>query len=270
MYYIIILQVAGIFLGTVSPEFVSEWLILDMGKVFQGQIWRLFTFIITSYSFQVTGGNIMNLLIIAIELYLYYFISRSLESVWGAFRFNLYYLSGLVLNIIVAIVLYFVYREFGVIYQVTAFGLTYINQSLFFAFAAIYPNLELLYMFFLPLKVKYLGYLYGAYVLYDVIMNFVSGRYAVGISIIIALLNFVVFFFSSRKAKRVSPKQVKRRVQYQKEVHSNDGMPRHRCAVCGRTELDDENLEFRYCSKCDGNYEYCMEHLFTHEHVRRH
>ena len=44
---------------------------------------------------------------------------------------------------------------------------------------------------------------------------------------------------------------------------------RHKCAICGRTELDDENLEFRYCSKCEGNFEYCMDHLYTHEHVRR-
>ena len=44
---------------------------------------------------------------------------------------------------------------------------------------------------------------------------------------------------------------------------------RHKCAICGRTELDDETLEFRYCSKCEGNYEYCSDHLYTHEHVRR-
>ena len=36
--------------------------------------------------------------------------------------------------------------------------------------------------------------------------------------------------------------------------------------LCGRTELDDPTLTFRYCSKCSGNKEYCQEHLFTHEH----
>lgn len=30
------------------------------------------------------------------------------------------------------------------------------------------------------------------------------------------------------------------------------------------------NLDFRFCSKCDGNYEYCSDHLFTHQHVRKH
>ena len=51
------------------------------------------------------------------------------------------------------------------------------------------------------------------------------------------------------------------------EFRSAPGHARHRCAVCGRTELDDPKLEFRYCSRCDGNYEYCMDHLYTHVHV---
>lgn len=42
----------------------------------------------------------------------------------------------------------------------------------------------------------------------------------------------------------------------------------HRCAICGRTELDDPNLEFRYCSKCEGNYEFCQDHLFLHIHAK--
>ena len=43
---------------------------------------------------------------------------------------------------------------------------------------------------------------------------------------------------------------------------------KHKCAICGRTERDGDDLEFRFCSKCNGNYEYCNEHLFTHEHVK--
>ena len=64
---------------------------------------------------------------------------------------------------------------------------------------------------------------------------------------------------------------MKRKQAFRREVHSaaKSGQPRHRCAVCGRTELDDDRLEFRYCSKCDGNYEYCQDHLFTHEHIHK-
>jgi hypothetical protein len=67
----------------------------------------------------------------------------------------------------------------------------------------------------------------------------------------------------------VSPREVKRRRTYKKQAQMAKGVTRHKCAVCGRTELDDENLEFRFCSRCDGNYEYCMEHLFTHEHIHK-
>ena len=47
---------------------------------------------------------------------------------------------------------------------------------------------------------------------------------------------------------------------------SGAGSARHKCAICGRTENDDPNLSFRYCSKCTGNKEYCQDHLFTHTH----
>ena len=43
----------------------------------------------------------------------------------------------------------------------------------------------------------------------------------------------------------------------------------HKCAVCGRTDKDSPGMEFRYCSKCEGNYEYCMDHLYTHKHVKK-
>ena len=42
---------------------------------------------------------------------------------------------------------------------------------------------------------------------------------------------------------------------------------KHKCAICGRTEHDGDDIEFRYCSRCVGNYEYCLEHLYTHTHV---
>ena len=99
---------------------------------------------------------------------------------------------------------------------------------------------------------------------------------------LIAIANFLIFFLASRNYKRYSPQQAKRKANYKRQVrnaHNPDNVvqfrgkaavTRHKCAVCGRTELDDDNLEFRFCSKCDGNYEYCMDHLYTHEHVHKH
>ena len=62
---------------------------------------------------------------------------------------------------------------------------------------------------------------------------------------------------------------MKRRAEYKREVKKAVTITRHKCAICGRTEKDAPELEFRYCSKCEGNYEYCQDHLFTHEHVKK-
>ena len=90
---------------------------------------------------------------------------------------------------------------------------------------------------------------------------------------ILSLLNFGIFFLSTRDLHRYSPKEMHRTQVYRQAVsqprNPQNGITKHKCAICGRTELDDPSLEFRFCSKCEGNYEYCQEHLFTHQHVRR-
>ena len=85
---------------------------------------------------------------------------------------------------------------------------------------------------------------------------------------LVSILNFVVFFLMTRNYHRISPKVIKRKQTYKKQVRAATGSSRHKCAICGRTSEDFPELTFRYCSKCNGNYEYCQEHLFTHEHVK--
>lgn len=273
MYYIIVLQIAGMAIKVFAPTFMYSYLTLDIAKVLQGQVWRLVTFILDpGMGFSLEG---LGILFTAITLYLYYYIGRTLENIWGAFRFNLYYFSGIVFNIIAAFILYVLYQN---IFQDInwlniigyGFGLEYINISLFLAFACIFPNQELFYMFLIPIKMKYLGMLYGIYIVYDIYVAIAGGHPTRAVAIIVALLNFIIFFLMSRNYKRVSPREYNRKKKYQGQVRKVENQTRHRCAVCGRTEQDDETLEFRFCSKCDGNYEYCMEHLFTHEHVKKH
>ena len=264
MYYIIVLSVLGIVLSYINPVFVG-YLMLSPSMILQGQVWRLVTWIIVPY--QSTQG--VNLIFTAIELYLYYFIGKSLENSWGAFRFNLYYIAGILFNILAAFIVYFAYKSFGMQEFVYPYGLRYINQSLFLAFATLYPNMQLMYMFIIPLKIKYLAYVYAALIGYD-IFNFVSYKqYGLAFMVLIAVANFLIFFLATRNYKKVSPKEYKRKAKYRKNLHLVQGSTRHKCAVCGRTELDGDELEFRFCSKCEGNYEYCMEHLFTHEHVHK-
>jgi hypothetical protein len=111
---------------------------------------------------------------------------------------------------------------------------------------------------------KWLGIVYGAIQVYE----FIMGGIFMKTLIVASLLNFIIFFILSRKKSHMSIKQRKRRSEYKRKSEQGIKGPKHRCAVCGRTELDGDDLVFRYCSKCNGNYEYCQDHLFTHEHVK--
>jgi len=265
MRYIVIINVIGAAIGIMSPQLYYSYLSLDFGQILHGQIWRLVTFILYPGLSTSSGFiNPMNILFFAIEMYLYYMIGNSLENAWGAFRFNLYYLSGLLLNIVASII---IYAAVGSSFPI---GLSAINQAMFLAFAVLYPNVQLLLFFVIPIKVKWLGILYGVIIGYQVISYLTMGQFAFALATVAGITNFLIFFLMTRNYKKVSPKQQYRRAKFKKEVRINNGVTRHKCAVCGRTELDDENLEFRFCSKCQGNYEYCMEHLFTHEHVKKH
>lgn len=254
--YIIVLYIVGFVIMTANPSIYTEYLTLDISKVLEGQVWRLFTFIIQPPQ--------TNPLFLFFELYFYYIVGHSLENNWGAFRFNLFFFSGMIFNILATVLMYYI---LGISIPI---GLTFINRSMFFAYATLYPNVEMLFMYIIPIKLKYLAYFYGAYMLYDVFQYF---RYSpmmglvISIYMIVSLTNFLIYFLSTRNYRRISPREIKRKSSFKKQVKQATSGTLHKCAVCGRTELDDENLEFRFCSKCDGNYEYCMEHLFTHEHV---
>ena len=142
----------------------------------------------------------------------------------------------------------------------------FLNFSLFFAFAATFPDLEFLLFFVIPIKAKWLALFNGIYFLY----GFVKGGTSIRVTIVLSLLNFILFFFMTRNFNRVNPKEIKRKRDFQRQTKiMPQGSTHHKCAVCGRTEKDDPNLEFRYCSKCEGSYEYCSEHLYTHKHVTR-
>ncbi len=270
MYYIIILYAFGFVLGLFNPEFYYQYLSLDAAKILRGQVWRIFTFII-----QPPNTSIW---FVIFTLYLYYMIGRQLEYVWGAFRFNVYFFTGVLLHVVATLLTYAIT---GVSLPL---GTYYLNMSLFFAYAAIYPNQQFYLFMVLPIKVKYLAWLDGAYFAYAIVQAFLpayGGHQIFGViykasalAAFVSLLNFLIFFFSTRNMRRFAPKEVRRKHNYHKAVRAGraiqtgpDGA-KHRCVVCGRTELDDENLEFRYCSKCNGNYEYCQEHLFTHEHIK--
>lgn len=268
MYYIIILYALGFVVQVVSPELYAQFLALDAAAIFRGEVWRVFTFIIQP----PTGSFIF----IFFSLYLYYMIGKMLEYQWGAFKFNMYFFSGLILHVAACLAIY------AVTGSNLSYGTMYLNMSLFFAFAALFPDVQFLLFFIIPIKCKYLGYANGLYFIITIVAGFVVPQGsptwfsllqfgilampANSVAALVSFLNFIIFFFATRRNK-FSAKEIRRRRTYEKKVQvAAVKSGQHRCAVCGRTEKDGEDLEFRFCSKCRGNYEYCQDHLFVHEH----
>ncbi|SFR91203.1 rhomboid family protein [Anaeromicropila populeti] len=258
--YVIFIYILGTVIGVLNPNLYWMYLQFDLNQILKGQVWRIFTFLLAPGG--VSFYSPLSIIFFVFFIYAYLMIGRSLERAWGYFRFNLYFISGVLFNIIAALILHFGYNQpYGV-------GLEYVFQSMFFAFAVLFPEVRFLIFYIIPVKVKWLAILEGIFYIWSVIDFYQRGDYAYAIAIIMAVANFLIFFFATRNYKKISPKQQKRKIQYKRQVYQASIGPKHKCAVCGRTELDDENLEFRYCSKCNGNYEYCKDHLFTHEHVK--
>lgn len=252
-----------------------QYLMLDPFLVLKGQVWRLVTWILIP-------PDSSNLFFVLITLYLYYSLGGLLERIWGTYKYNVYLFSGLLFTILGAFVLcgysvlmgaqptmytgLYLLNNGSTVYF-GQFSTYYINMSIFLACAASIPDVQVLLMFLFPIKVKWLSIVYGIILL----VNCIQGGIATWIVVIFSLLNFLVFFLRSKGKMHLSVGQIKRQQEFHQKMRSagqTKGITRHKCAICGRTELDGDDLEFRFCSKCNGNYEYCQYHLFTHEHVK--
>ena len=247
----------GYLLSFTMPQLLT-YFTLEPALILKAQVWRLLSWVI------IPPND--NIIFVIFMMLLYYSLGNTLESYWGAFRYNVYIFSGILFTVIGAFIVN------GLIGGITGFGSLYstyyINMSIFLACASIMPDYQLLLYGIIPIKMKWLAIL-------DVVLlavDAVQGGLIIRIVIIASLLNFIIFFFCNRNLHGHSPKQAARRKKFQKQIsrpqNQYAGGAKHRCAVCGRTELDNPTLEFRYCSKCNGNYEYCQDHLFTHEHVK--
>ena len=238
-----------------------QYLLLSPYHIMHGQIWRIVSWILIPPSSS-------NIIFVLIMLSFYYYLGTALERTWGAFRYNVYILGGMLCTVIGAFILYFISGQNEMLSLINgmSFSTYYINLSIFLAFAMNYPDMEVLFMMIIPIKIKYLALLDVAYLLYDLI----RGGWGTRTVIIASLLNFIIYFLMTRNYRRISPQEIHRKQQFKKAVHPQmtPGGTRHKCVVCGRTEKDGEHLEFRYCSKCNGNYEYCQDHLFTHQHIK--
>lgn len=265
---LIMCYACGYVINMINPAFL-QYLTLDPYQILHGQIWRIVTWIISP----PPSSNIFFLLI---TLYFYYSLGTTLERTWGDYRYNVYILSGMLFTVLGSFLLmgysylfmgntvafYGAPEYFRVI--ANCFSTYYVNMSIFLAFAATFPEMQVLLMFVIPVKVKWMGIIYAVMLAYEAFTYPVYYKFV----IVASLLNFIVFFFTSRGRIHMSPKQVKRRQEFKRETKKMTAVTKHKCAICGQTDEDNPDLEFRFCSKCNGNYEYCQEHLFTHVHIK--
>ena len=264
--YMIVCYVIGYALMIVNPG-ILNWLSLEPAYILRGQVWRLVTWVLYPPS---TSG----VLWVAIAvLFFYYPIGTSLERTIGTFKYTLYILSGVIFTILGAFILYFLLG--GNVLVGNVFSTYYISLSTFLAYAMCYPDMQVLLMFIIPVKMKWMAIFYVVIVVYEMIQYVMAGAWYLVIPIVASLLNFIIFYFGTKDFSRYNPKEIHRRNEFRRAMEPQGRMKsgsgsvtKHKCAICGRTELDDPNLEFRFCSRCNGNYEYCQDHLFTHTHVK--
>lgn len=209
--------------------------------VMDGEWWRLVTF----WFYPPRAHFIF----VAFALYIFWMMGNALEEYWGVFRFNLYILVGAALMIGAAFITPY-----------NAATNAFIAGSVFLAFARINPDFEMMLFFILPVKIKWLALVTWLFYGYGL----ATGPLPTKLQILASTGNFLLFFGADIiRSMRYGQRTMARKAQEVVEARE----PRHRCHACKRTDLTNPELEFRYCSKCDGDLCYCSEHLHNHPHV---
>ena len=240
-------------------------LCFDRTMILRGQVWRLFTYPLTM---QAGMGGGLNILLVALVLFCYYSLGNVIERRWGTLKFNLFYLSGVVMMDI-----------FCMFFPNCRASVSYLNMSLLLSYATMFPDATFFLYMIIPVKAWFLA-------LVDLVLVAVgvfTSSFPANFFPIIALANYFLFFGSDVlnllpvkwqlklrklfhvKGKSSGPKVVHFYVTQPSSQAKQDY--NHRCTVCGRTDVTNPELEFRYCSRCKGYYCYCQDHINNHVHI---
>lgn len=232
---------------------VSSLLSFDRTLILQGQIWRLVTFVFTTW-----GQNLFSFLL---AMYFLWFVGTTLEREWGTAKFSCYYGLGLILTILSGLV--------------TGYASTgNLETTLFLAFATLYPDTQFLLFYIIPVKAKYLGWISGALLAISFLGSVIRLDLGGALLVLVSVFNYLLFFWdelmyhTARIRGRARHSQKSNVIQFKKAA--KDFQKReftHKCAVCGRTDVDFPDLDFRYCSRCAGYHCYCMDHINNHTHI---
>ncbi len=260
-----------------------ELLCFDKDKILQGQVWRLLTYVFTQ-----SGGGFLEL----IFLYFFYMLGRHVESSMGTFKFNLFYLSGVVLMDIFAMIFCPIipdgalteekYNYLSTVLPVYWSMAYYLHLSLILTFATTHPDSQFMILFIIPIKAWVIALIYlllefiSVFNLSYPVMYFPHNLFP-----LVALGNYFLFMGSDIKKLLPLSWRAKSGRGFRKKAKQPKVVPfpgdaakahheapyNHRCVVCGRTDATNPELEFRYCSRCKGYFCYCEDHINNHNHV---
>ena len=251
MKYITIANAALWLLNAVNSR-ILPYMTFSPYWILHGQVWRLISFIFIPPS---TG------ILAIIAFYFYYFLGTTLERQWGTARFNLYFFTGVVLTILFGFLMYWIT---GISVSLTAY---YLFLSMFFSFAVLFPDMQVLLFFVIPVKMKWLAIVDALFFIYGIFTT----PFPANLVPVVAILNFFLFCGEDLMAMFGVYKKSANTISFQKaarEIRRKQAasLYHHKCAVCGKTDTDYPELEFRYCSKCAGYHCFCQDHINSHIH----
>ena len=261
MRYVVGITAVVFFLDLFSHGAATDMLYFNMGLVRQGELWRLVTWL-----FIPEGSNLW----VVVSLFFYYSIGTDVENYWGTAKFTLFYLTGAVLTVVFSM-LCMLWKGYPIISN------SYLNEVLFLAFATLYPTAMIRLQLVLPIQAKWLAVLYVVLTVINILRSGLWYLVLILPMLLAIWFTYAVFFwdriadllgefgFHIRHMNSAKTVQFKSAVRQQKKKEAERGY-RHKCEVCGRTDTDFPDLQFRYCSKCAGYHCFCQDHIFSHEH----
>ena len=250
MRYLTIANVVFWVMNMINRPFLS-YMLFNPALIQRGQVWRLVSFL-----FVPPSTGVLALLV----FYFYYWIGSTLEKQWGTGQFTIYFFTGVVLTVLYGFLVYWITGK------AVTLDSSYLYLSMFFSFAALFPDMQVLFMFFIPVKMKYLAIVDAAFFLYAM----VTTPFPENLVPLVAVLNFLIFCGGELRAM-LPRRPGKATINFKKESarirrEQADKLYTHKCAVCGRTDTDYPELEFRYCSRCAGYHCFCSDHINNHIH----
>lgn len=261
-----------------------EWLCFDKARILEGQVWRLF-----SYVFAYAPGS--NPVLILVSFYFFYNLSRATETAMGTFRFNIYYFCGVLLMDLFAMIFCPTGRIYGDGFYADPADLYssmgyYLHLSMILSFTVVHPDAQFLMFFVLPIKAWVIALIDLLLILLQVYQLTDAGFFPHSLFPLVGIANFLLF--AGKDVLNLLPESIRPNVNRMRKParkKNGDAIPFtpadrtarpappkkvpyiHRCTVCGKTDVSDPDLEFRYCSRCNGYFCYCQEHISNHTHV---